>query len=60
LIGFNRFLIWDLADWQIDQKPWRRGIVDIASAYTKEDPGFESRQGERFLGIINCSAVVIT
>jgi hypothetical protein len=32
-------------------KPWRRGIVVIASAYRKEYPGFESRQGVRFLGI---------
>jgi hypothetical protein len=29
-------------------KPWRRGIVVIASAYRTEDPGFESRQGVRF------------
>jgi hypothetical protein len=25
--------------------PWRRGIVVISSAYTTEDPGFESRKG---------------
>jgi hypothetical protein len=31
--------------------PWRRGIVVIASTYRTEDPEFESRQGERFLGI---------
>jgi hypothetical protein len=30
--------------------PWRRGIVVIASALRTEDPGFESRQGVRFLG----------
>jgi hypothetical protein len=33
--------------------PWRRGIVMhvvITSAYRTEDPGFESRQGVRFLG----------
>jgi hypothetical protein len=29
----------------------RRGIVVIASTYRTEDPGFESRQGVRFLGI---------
>jgi hypothetical protein len=29
----------------------RHGIVVIASAYRTEDPGFESRQGVRFLGI---------
>jgi hypothetical protein len=29
--------------------PWRHGIVVIASAYMTEDPGFESRQGVRFL-----------
>jgi hypothetical protein len=31
--------------------PCRRGIVVIASAYRTEDPGFESRQGVRFLGL---------
>jgi hypothetical protein len=31
--------------------PWRRGKVVIASAYRKEDPGFKSPQGVRFLGI---------
>jgi hypothetical protein len=31
--------------------PWRRGIVVIASASRTEDPGFESRQGVRFLGL---------
>jgi hypothetical protein len=31
--------------------PWQRGIVVIASAYRTEDPGFESRQGVRVLGI---------
>jgi hypothetical protein len=31
--------------------PWWRGIVVIASAYRTKDPGFESRQGVRFLGI---------
>jgi hypothetical protein len=30
---------------------WRRGIVVIASAYRTEDPGFQSREGVRFLGI---------
>jgi hypothetical protein len=35
----------------------RLGIVVIASAYRTEDPGFESRQGVRFLGIytLQCS-----
>jgi hypothetical protein len=33
------------------KRPWRRGIVVITSAYRSEDPGFESRQGVRFLGI---------
>jgi hypothetical protein len=33
-------------------RPWRRrGIVVIVSAYRTEDPGFESRQCVRFLGI---------
>jgi hypothetical protein len=32
-------------------KPWRRGIVIISSASRTEDPGFESRQGVRFLGL---------
>jgi hypothetical protein len=31
--------------------PWRRGMVGIASASSTEDPGFESRQGVRFLGL---------
>jgi hypothetical protein len=32
--------------------PWRRrGIMVIASTYGAEDPGFESRQGERFWGL---------
>jgi hypothetical protein len=31
--------------------PWRRGIVDITSAYRTEDPGFESCQGVRLSGI---------
>jgi hypothetical protein len=31
------------------RKFWRRGIVIVASAYRTEDPGFESRQGVRFL-----------
>jgi hypothetical protein len=40
-------------------KPRQRGIVVIASAYRTEDPGFESRQGVRFLGFyIHCSAIV--
>jgi hypothetical protein len=30
------------------KRPWRRGIVVIASAYRIEDPEFESRQGVRF------------
>jgi hypothetical protein len=30
--------------------PWRGGIVVIASVSRTEDPGFESRQCERFLG----------
>jgi hypothetical protein len=29
---------------------WRRGIVVIECAYRTEDPGFESRQGVRYLG----------
>jgi hypothetical protein len=33
--------------------PWRRGIVVIASAYRTEDPGFESRQGVRFIGVFS-------
>jgi hypothetical protein len=32
-------------------EPWRRGIVVIASASRTEDPGFESCQGVRFLGL---------
>jgi hypothetical protein len=37
-----------------------RGIVVIESAYRTEDPGFESLQGVRFLGVyIHCSAVAI-
>jgi hypothetical protein len=42
--------------------PWRRGIVVIAYASRPEDPGFESRQGVRFLGLIHkhCSAVFKT
>jgi hypothetical protein len=31
-------------------RPWRRGAVDIASASGTRRPGFESRQGIRFLG----------
>jgi hypothetical protein len=31
--------------------PWRRGIAVIASAYRTEDPGFESSQSVRFLGL---------
>jgi hypothetical protein len=31
--------------------PWRHALVTIASAYRTEDPGFESRQGVRFLCI---------
>jgi hypothetical protein len=38
--------------------PWRRGIVVIASAYSTEDPEFESHQGVRFLGIAHCSSVL--
>jgi hypothetical protein len=39
----------------------RRGIVVIASTSRTEDPGFESRQGLRFLGfLIHRSAVVKT
>jgi hypothetical protein len=30
--------------------PWRRGAVDIASVSRTRRPGFESRQGIRFLG----------
>jgi hypothetical protein len=43
-------------------EPRRRGIVVIASASRKEDPGFESRQGVRFLVFlyIICSTVVET
>jgi hypothetical protein len=37
--------------------PWRRGAVDIASASRMRRPGFESRQGIRFLGK-HSSAVV--
>jgi hypothetical protein len=33
-------------------EPWRRGIVAIASSSGTEDPGFESRQGVRFLGFL--------
>jgi hypothetical protein len=37
--------------------PWRRGAVDIATASGTRRPGFESRQGIRFLGK-HSSAVV--
>jgi hypothetical protein len=37
--------------------PWRRGAVDIASASRTKRPGFEFRQGIRFLGK-HSSAVV--
>jgi hypothetical protein len=49
--------------WKAVGLSWWRGIVVIAPAYRKEDPGFESRQGARFLVTwvyIHCSAVVIT
>jgi hypothetical protein len=39
--------------------PWRRGIVAIASASRKEDIGFESRQGVRFLGLYMYIAVLL-
>jgi hypothetical protein len=35
---------------KFETKPWRRGAVDIASASGTRRPGFESRQGIRFLG----------
>jgi hypothetical protein len=35
----------------VRDRPWRRGIVVIASAYRTEDPGFESCQGVRFFRI---------
>jgi hypothetical protein len=38
---------------------WRRGIIVIVSAYRTEDPGFESRQCERFLGV-NYIAVLLS
>jgi hypothetical protein len=31
--------------------PWRRGIVVISNASRRENPGFESRPGVRFLGL---------
>jgi hypothetical protein len=34
--------------------------VVIVSAYWRIDPGYESRQGVRFLGNIHCSAVFVT
>jgi hypothetical protein len=34
--------------------------VVTSSAYRVEDPGFESRQGVKFLVFIHCSAVVKT
>jgi hypothetical protein len=45
--------------------PWRRGNVVIASASETEDLGFESRQGVRFLGravqccLENCHCVYL-
>jgi hypothetical protein len=39
-------------------EPWRRSIVDIASASRKEDPGFESRQGVKFLGLYNIAVLL--
>jgi hypothetical protein len=36
------------------------GIVVITSAYRTEDPGFESRQGVRFLGIYSAVAVLLS
>jgi hypothetical protein len=38
--------------------PGRRGIVVIASASRTEDPGFESRQGVRFLGVVNIAVLL--
>jgi hypothetical protein len=38
-------------DDHIRSTPWRRVMGVIALAYKSEDPGFESHQGVRFLGI---------
>jgi hypothetical protein len=38
--------------------PWRGGIVVIAYASRPEDPGFESRQGVRFLELINIAVLL--
>jgi hypothetical protein len=35
---------------RIQDMPWRRGAVDIPTASGARRPGFESRQGIRFLG----------
>jgi hypothetical protein len=34
---------------RLNDMPWRRGAVDIASASGTRRPGFKSRQGMRFL-----------
>jgi hypothetical protein len=45
--------IWSSTFWSINviKRPWRCGIVVIESASITEDPGFESRQGVRFLDL---------
>jgi hypothetical protein len=40
--------------------PWRSGVVVIASAYRTEDPGFESHQGVRFLGLYTGIALLLS
>jgi hypothetical protein len=41
----------EMSEHNIDPRsPWRRGAMDIASASGMRRPGFESRQGIRFLG----------
>jgi hypothetical protein len=42
VVYFSRFGV------LLQEKPWRHGIVVIASAYRTEDPGFESPQGVMF------------
>jgi hypothetical protein len=44
------FLQWALTKMHIcSLLPWRRGIEVIADADITEDPGFESRQGIKFI-----------
>jgi hypothetical protein len=43
--------VWWLIRECCGKKPWRRGIVVIASAYRTEDPRFESHRGVKLLGI---------